>query len=163
MHFCGRRRPKKSARHNKTNMVHSQNLSPGKNSSFNIRQLPDWAKMTGPELVWPLDHRLVAAHQKSLHWDAQNIYRKEARRWALQAGGRPEGQNLHCRGAWSMESTKEVSTHRPSLERGLLLWSAFDWGHHTDIKQSSDKQANKCIPMSHCSPQIYSVKQSAHY
>lgn len=95
--------------------------------------------------------------------DTQNIYRKKAPRWALQVGGEAEDQNLHGRGAQSIESTKEVSTRWPSLERGLLLWSAFDWGHHMDIKQFSDKQANKCIPISHCSPHIYSVKQSVHY
>lgn len=132
-------RKTKLTRRNKTNTAHSQNVSPGKNGSFNIRQLPDWTKVTGPELVWPLDRGLVAAHQKRLRWDTQNIYRKGAWHWALQAGGRAEGQNLHCRGAWSIESTKEVSACRPSLERGLLLWSTFDWGHHTDIKQFSDK------------------------
>lgn len=72
--------------------------------------------------------------------DTQNIYRKKAPRWALQVGGEAEDQNLHGRGAQSIESTKEVSTRWPSLERGLLLWSAFDWGHHMDIKQFSDKQ-----------------------
>ncbi len=49
------------------------------------------------------------------------------------------------------------------IKGSMLLWSAFDWGHHTDIKQFSEKQANKCIPKSHCSPHIYSVKQSVHY
>lgn len=131
-------RKTKPTRRNK-NTARSQNVSPGKNGSVNIRQLPDWAKVTGPKLVWPLDCRLVAAHQKRLRWDTQNIYRKEAWHWALQAGGRAEGQNLHCRGARSIESTKEVSACQPSLERGLLLWSVFDWGHHTDIKQFSDK------------------------
>lgn len=48
-------RKTKLTRRNKTNTARSQNVSPGKNGSFNIRQLPDWAKVTGPELVWPLD------------------------------------------------------------------------------------------------------------